>query len=152
MRKIHSKKLFKFLLDKGVLDGSEEAIQQAKREYVRLYKKEWKLRNTRQKEIRISLTVKEFTALQKLSEGVGLKPTTLVHDLAISAIENKPFIVDRDTLLEVLQHIGLAYMNIYQNSPNSDAENYLLRCESLLVHYFNRHVKNDNQTVAPAQS
>lgn len=147
MRKIQSKKLFKFLLDKGVLDGPEEAIQEAKREYVRLYKKEWKLRNTRQKEIRISLTVKEFTELQTLAEQVGLKPTTLVHDLAISAIENKPFIADRDTLLEVLRNIGLAYMNIYQNSPNSDAENYLLRCESLLVHYLNRHVKNDNQII-----
>lgn len=148
MRKIHSKKLFKFLLDKGVLDGPEEAIQEAKREYVRLYKKEWKLRNTRQKEIRISLTVKEFTALQKLAEGTGLKPTTLVHDLAISAIENKPFIADRDTLLEVLQLIGMAYMNIYQNTPNSDAENYLLQSESLLVHYLNRHVKDAHQTVA----
>ena len=147
MRKIHSKKLFKFLLDKGVLDGPEEAIQKTKKEYVRLYKKEWRQRNTRQKEIRISLTVKEFTALQKLAENVGLKHTTFVHDLAISTIENKRFIADRDALLEVLKNIGLAYMNIYQNSPNSDAENYLLHCESLLVRYLNRHVKNDNQAI-----
>ena len=136
MRKVRSKALWKFLLEKGVLEGTEEEIQQAKREYRKQYKREWKLRRLKQKEIRPSFTIKEYQAIQQVAEKAGLKPTGLARQLLLAHSEGNTFIPNRDILLQVLQNISIVAIHLVKQFPKEDDYTLLIeKAEQLLLTY-----------------
>lgn len=146
MRKIRSKRLYEYLLNRGVIEASDEVIQEAKKEYSRQYKKQWRLSRVKQREIRLSFTEKEYTQIQKLAKQARLKTTTFVTDFILSSIQNNPLRADRDALLKILQLVGMA-INICKD--NQEVKEYLLQAESLLLQYIN--YVNDTQDT-PASS
>ncbi|MDL5045252.1 hypothetical protein QQ054_04255 [Oscillatoria amoena NRMC-F 0135] len=148
MRKIRSKKLYEFLLAAGVLDGPDEVIAAARREYARLYKREWRTRNLRQKEARVTFTVKQFLELQKQAKRVGLKPTTFCHNIILSSIENLPLIPHRELILKAAQLLGMFYMN-NRHLLDAPAEQEFLQAEAVLLHYLHNHATNVSQDSHP---
>ena len=135
MKKVRSKALWKYLFEKGVLEGTDEEIQQAKREYRKQYKREWKLRRLKQKEIRPSFTIKEYQAIQQVAKKAGLKPTGLARQLLLSHAEGNTFIHNRDILLQVLQNISIVAIHLVKQCPKEDYTKLIEKAEQLLLNY-----------------
>lgn len=139
MKKVRSKALWKFLFEKGVLEGTDEEIQQAKREYRKQYKKVWKQSRRKIKEIRPCFTVKEYNTIQQVAQKAGLKPITFAQQVLLAHAEGNAFIPNRDILLQVLQNISIVAIHLVKQFPK---ENYTLlieKAEQLLLHYLFSH-------------
>ena len=146
MKKVRSKALWKYLFEKGVLEGTDEEIQQAKREYRKQYKREWKLRRLKQKEIRPSFTIKEYQAIQQVAIKAGLKPTTFARQVLLAHAEGNAFIPNRDILLQVLQNISIVAIHLVKQFPKEDYTILIEKAEKLLLNYlFNLDSQNSHK-------
>ena len=147
MKKVRSKALWKFLFEKGVIpNGTEEEITAAKKEYRCIYKREWKQRRLKQKEIRPSFTLKEYQAIQQVATKAGLKPTGLARQLLLSRSEGNAFIPNRDILLQVLQNISIVAIHLVKQCPKEDYTKLIEKAEQLLLNYlFNFDSQNSHK-------
>ena len=141
--KIRSKALYLFLLEEGVLDGSQEEIAQAKQEFRKQYQKNWKRNKPKlKKEIRFELTHKEYFELKVRSLESGLFPTTFAKDAVLTSVAKQLAIPNKATLDKVLQVIGIAASlcqnkDRYGNISGKQVEEYLFQAEGLLLDYLN---------------
>lgn len=130
---IRSKALFEFLQVRNLLDGSSEAVLEAKREYFRQYRRNWKKRqNPFKKELRPVFSQKEFQEIRLKAYELGLSPTGYVKQLVRKFTLSKPVIPEMSTLLSILQKISMA-------ATSSKYQLLLLEAEKELLQYINRY-------------
>lgn len=137
--KIRSHSLYAYLVEKEVLDKGEIAIKEAKIEYRRIYKRNWKKNAViKMKELRPAFTPKEYSGIIIKSRTVGLTATKYLQKIAIEAISKNTLIPHREKLLKVLQLVGIS-QNLVQNQrhsyPFSQVDEYLKEAEFILLDY-----------------
>ena len=131
--KIRSYALYHYLLQANVLGGSEEAILQAKKAYRAAYKKQWKQQARPQKEIRFTLTIKQFFDLKAKAQSMALRHTSYVKALALTSID-QPTILD-PRLLEVLQLISMTTIATSHDKHTERVHTLLEQAETILLQY-----------------
>ena len=141
--KIRSKLLFAFLFEFGVLNGTPEEIDCAKREYRRQYKRNWKKIKRPRKEIRIGVTLKQFAAIKAKAQECNLPYTTFCRQLILAAVEqNEPFIRNESELLKILQLVSMASIALSKNNlPLFRIKELIEEAETLLLQYLNNTIK-----------
>lgn len=111
--KIRSQKLFAFLKEKGVLEGTDEQIKEAKRAFRKQYKDDWKkFHRLKRREISSLFTSVEYEVIRTEAKRVGLPPATYVRQTILAVISNNPPLVDRQKLLKALQLIGMSNISL----------------------------------------
>jgi len=136
MKKIQSKKLFEYLLSQGVLSSTDEEIQQAKKTYRKLYKKQWKQnRKLPQKEIRPGFTLRDYEDIKIRAHEMELTPTEYVRQIVVLSLQNNYILPKRGVLEKVAQLIYIA-----QNSY-ADFSHCLPEAERLLLEYLDEYKK-----------
>ena len=138
MKRIRSKKLWEYLNDAEVLNGSPEEISVAKKEYRKAYRREWmKTRASLTKEVRIEFTRREYHNLLVYANTIGISPTALCKTLTSSAIQNKQIIPNKEKLQDILQMISMTFnMALKLNAPVQLIKE-LHSIESMLLEYLN---------------
>lgn len=132
--KVRSKQLLVYLLENNIDFQDREALAQAKREYRKQYKKNWKTGAKKNKDLRPSFTQQEYEELCKRASLLGLLPTTYVRELVISNQENKELICNKEQLLQVLQYLSMAIIAM-KKGYISDVEELLDKAEKDLLQY-----------------
>jgi len=143
MKKIRSSKLYQYLLFRGVLGASDEIIANAKREYRKEYKRNWKKARLKQKpELRPNFTKAELGAISKVANAFGLTSTDYVRRAALSQASQTVLIAQKDKLLTILQKVSMAGILVHNKGcsfPQSlelqEADTLLKESESLLMAY-----------------
>ena len=137
--KIRSRAIYQYLLNANVLNGTEEAIAEAKREYRKQYKRQWKQAKRPRKEIRIEFTIKEYGTIKLKATEYDQRPTTYARSVILSATEQQHHIVGRDTLLLILQLVSRAAIGTTKNMMTlREIAELLLQAETLLIRYLER--------------
>jgi hypothetical protein len=137
--KIQSKPLHEYLSRSGALGGSEEDIARAKKIYRKEYKRLWKKRRDRHKEVRIELTLKQFRDLQVAADRLQLRHTTYARETIVSASNGRTFIPHRDCLLRVLQTLSMCTIAAMRNTaPPWALADQLQKAERLLLDYLGK--------------
>lgn len=131
--KIKSKALFLYLQENGVLNGTPEEIDQAKREY----RKKYKRRNKQDKRVfntpvSLSFTRRELIDIKLLAEQNGLKYPEYMKDVLLSNLSKGNYIYNKELILRIQQNIGIA---ISVTERGTIAHQYLLKAEQLLIEY-----------------
>ncbi len=111
--KIRSKKLFAFLEAKGVLDGTDDAILEAKKEFRKNYKRDWK-RYTRikRKAINCLFTLHEYSDIQSQAKRMGLRPALFGREVILSATHSSVLVPNKNELLKALQLVGMTGISL----------------------------------------
>ena|ERR1017187_810543 len=135
--KTYSKNLMNYLSEMGILGSSDEEIQTAKIEWRRKYKREWKSKSKKSKELRPGFTPQQFEEIGIRAKLYGLNPTSYARELILSAQEHTDLIPRKDELLYILQSISMAEISLGKISQNSEARGLLLQAEELLLKYLN---------------
>lgn len=141
MKKVRSESLYLYLKEQGVLESTPEVIEEAKRNYRRKYVQAWKRNRPKlRKEIRYSVTQKQYFELKVRAIESGLLPTEFAKDSMLSSVANKPNIPNRQMLESILQSIGIAtslcqHKDRYGNISPVQVEQYLLKAETALLKY-----------------
>ncbi len=146
--KIRSKKLFAFLEAKGVLDGTEEELLKAKKEFRRKYKRDWK-RYTRikRKAINCLFTLHEYSDIKNQAKRIGLRTAQFGREVILSATHNSVLVPNRTELLKALQLVGMTGISLANVelpiSPYflSEKVDYLHQAEQLLMSVLQQHYK-----------
>lgn len=139
--KTRSKALYQFLLESGAINGIKEDIAEAKRLYRQRYLMQWRQNQSDLcKEIRFSITKRDYYAIKVRAISQRLKPASYAKQIVIASLSNTPVIPDRKTVEEVRQSIGIAYSlflqkNKFGNISEWDVEQHLIRAERLLAEY-----------------
>jgi len=133
--KIRSKKLYQYLLESGVLNGTPEAIGMAKLAYRNAYKKAWKQQSRPRKEIRFIVTLKQFESIKIKASEYELRPATYSRSVILQAAEGSLVIPHRDQLLKVLQLVSMATIASERSVLNSLLSAQLAEVEYLLLTY-----------------
>jgi hypothetical protein len=133
--KIRSKALYEYLLASGVLHGTDEDIAQAKQEFRRIYKKEWKQKKRPRKEIRIEFTLKEFGTIKAKALELRLSHTAYARTVILSSIGLPQPLPNRMQLLKVLQLISMAAIAATKNVPSWQLSEQLTQAEHRLLRY-----------------
>jgi hypothetical protein len=131
--KIRSNALYQYLLEADVLNGSQEAIARAKQDYRKRYKRQWKQQAQQQKEIRFSITVKQFAAIKAKAQASALGHTTYARNVVLAAIDQA--VAPNDTLLAVLQSISMAAIAIEQGKQIQSVYEMVRKAELTLLQY-----------------
>ena len=135
--KIRSYALFNYLVEADVLNGTPEQIAAAKISYRKLYKRNWKLRIRPVKEIRFTVTLKQYKEIQIHADCCAIKPITYAKHTVLESI-GAP-IMTNAVLLDVLQLVSMATIGaIKQNRSYTELSALLQQAEQLLV----RHIQN----------
>jgi hypothetical protein len=125
--KTRSIQLLQFLKEHGADNASEEGIAQLRKDYRRLYKKEW--RQKRQlpiKELRPTLTLKQYEILKQNSKKANFpNPTAYTRSLLLNDIMEQQFIVNMDNLMLVSQKVGMAINTIMRGNLYIEKERVL---------------------------
>lgn len=129
---IRSKQLLLYLLEHNIDFEDREALAQAKAEYRKLYKKNWKQKSQKNKELRPTFTETEYSELCKRAELFGLTPTGYLRELILTNQENRELIPHREELLILLQFISMALNQIHADHPSRPL---LQESEKLLLNY-----------------
>ena len=132
--KARSKKLAKYLEETGAIHGTPEDIALAKKEYTRLYKKNWKRNTLKNKEIRATFTADEYSHIQCKAAARGMTPTTYIRKLAL-APGGEP-VPHTDRLLLILQKLRMAAIRAARE--NASSVPLLDEAEGLLLEYLNQ--------------
>lgn len=137
MKKIRSKNLWQYLYNSGVLNGTLEDITNAKREYLRLYKKQWKLNRIPKKEMRPAFTLQEYQTIKLKAHEACLHPTVYVKQTVIARLTGKLNVADKETLLLALQQLSIAITASKNILPKYSLQQ-LLFAEKLLLEYIGK--------------
>lgn len=135
--KIRSKALYTYLFEAGVLNGTPEEIDHAKREYRRLYKKRWKQQKRPRKEIRIEFTLKQFQGIKMKAREFDLRHTTYGRQVILAAVEvDLSFIPHREKLEQILQLVSMAAIASFKGTATiKELSVRLMRAETKLLNY-----------------
>jgi len=134
--KIRSKALYQYLLKSGLKHGTEEDIAEAKLEYRRIYKKQWKQTKRPRKEIRIEVTLRQLAAVKIKAAELGLPHTTYARKVILSAVESKQDIPNVAKLRQVLQIISMTAIASAKNTiPMQYLSEQLTKAENMLLQY-----------------
>ncbi len=133
--KIRSKPLFAYLCSTGAIHGTEETILAAKRHYRALYKKKWKQQRIKCKEVRPIFNLKEFDLLTIKARKAGLKPATFARQVILQAIDKNTLIPQKETLLQVLQYLSIACIELSKTSIPKSTLDPLEKAEQMLLKY-----------------
>lgn len=131
--KIRSRPLFEYLLKADVLNGTPEQIAHAKKVYRNQYKRNWKLRKRPVKEVRFTVTLKQFVALKTQAQAAAMPHTSYVRHVALSSI-GQPM-PETELLLSVLQNISMASIAIARNMPMAEISALIQRAENTILQY-----------------
>jgi len=131
--KIRSRPLFDYLIEADVINGTPEQIAYAKKAYRKQYKRNWKLRKRPVKEIRFTVTLKQFTALKTKAQAADMPHTSYVRHIALSSI-GQPM-PETDVLLAALQSISMASIAISRNKPVADVTPLIEAAENIILKY-----------------
>jgi len=131
--KIRSKALYRYLVEANVLHDSDEVIALTKRKYRQEYKRQWKKRTRPVKEIRYTVTVKQFVAIKNQAKAVGLRHTTYAKAVALESIGLPR--LHEDTLLQALQLVSMAVIATEQCQPSLRIYDLLRKAEAVLLEY-----------------
>jgi len=146
--KTRSKALFTYLQQTGVLGGTPEAIALVKKQYRALYKKQWKKQQQSWKEVRISFTIEQYQMITFAAAQCAQKTTVYARTIILSTVENRPFIAERETLLQVLQLLSLAINAAQRNDSSIHKITQLLaHAEQLLLTYLHKY-NDERRTTA----
>ena len=141
MKRIRSKKLYEYLVNAGLLNGTPEEVAFAKQEYRKEYRRTWmKTKASLTKEVRIEFTRREYHNLLIYAKTAGTSPTAFCKSLTNSAIQNKQIIPNKDRLQEILQVISMTFnMALKLNSPVPLIKE-LHSIETMLIEYLKSNV------------
>ncbi|QKJ32472.1 hypothetical protein HQ865_22800 [Mucilaginibacter mali] len=128
--RVRSKPLYEYLLREGVLGGTPEAIAAARLRYRQEYKRDWKRRRGRKKEIRFAVTASQFEAVRLRAETRGLKLAAYVRSLALEGTGER---VPDDRLLRALQLVGMALTAATRGTDTARMRAWLAEAEALLL-------------------
>ena len=129
-KKIRSNRLLEYLIATGALDNGKDAIVQAKLAYRKQYKKEWKQHKLMlHKELRISLTLRQYHSLQLTAYDNKLSPTAFARQQVLIALDARPFLLKPEILRQILQSISLTI--------NDGLTDRLQTAEKHLIAYLN---------------
>lgn len=136
MPRIRSKKLWQYLFDAGVLNGSEADILKAKAEYRKKYKREWKQnRLIPKKELRPTFTLKEYQMVRFKAQTLKLTATAFLKEVTLASIEGKQIIYNKEELLKILQLISMSIIAFGNNEHRFIITEQLYEAEKLLLEY-----------------
>jgi hypothetical protein len=146
--KIRSKKLFAFLESKGVLDGTEEALFEAKREYRKNYKRDWKrFTRIKRKAINCLFTISEYGDIQNQAKRMGQRTAQFGKEVILAATHNSVLVPNRNEILKALQLVGMTGISLANSqipvTPYliSEYVNYLHQAEQLLLSILKKHTR-----------
>mgnify|MGYP001570420545 CR=1 FL=1 len=129
-KKIRSNRLLEYLIATGALDNGKDAIVQAKLAYRKQYKKEWKQHKLMlHKELRISLTLRQYHSLQLTAYDNKLSPTAFARQQVLIALDARPCVPNTEILRQILQSISLTI--------NDGLTDRLQTAEKHLIAYLN---------------
>jgi predicted DNA binding CopG/RHH family protein len=133
--KTRSTALYNYLLASGVVGGSKEDIALAKAQYRKLYKKQWKALHRPRKEIRIEVTLKQLAAIKAKAATAGMRHTPFVRAILLVALNEPLPLLHRDTLLQILQYVSMAAIQIARNGNRAQALRLVREAETALLSY-----------------
>ena len=133
----NNKNLINYLSEIGALGGSEEEITAGKIAWRRKYKRDWRSKNKKRKELRPGFTPQQFEEIGIRAKLYGLNPTSYVRELILSAQEYIDLIPCRDQLLYILQSISMAEIALAKNNNTIEAKALLQQAEETLLSYLN---------------
>ena len=119
-----SKQLMLFLEQTGAIHGSPEEIALAKAQYRKAYKKTWKQNAPKSREIRVTVTPKQYACIEESARTAGTNPTDFLRQLGLNP--DAGIIPNKDILLHILQLLRMARC-AGDSSQLADAEALLLR-------------------------
>jgi len=132
-----SKKLHRFLEEQGAFQKPRE-LKRLKREYRRRYQNQWARQNRKGKsELRFTLTKEEYGNVKAICQNDSISPSQLAKELLLSHSHSIPFVPQKETLLTVAKHLGLAINRLKLKNADEQALQKLLQSETLLLKYVN---------------
>jgi hypothetical protein len=142
MAKPKSKKLIEYLNRMGVLNGTPEEIQLAKIHYRKEYQKNWKqTKAPLVKDIRITLTLREYKDLKVFVYDLKKSPTAYSKQIILQSINGKKIIPNRTELEIIYQKIGMAINQNLKDHSNIKLLETLIKIEEDLSSYLSSHAK-----------
>ncbi len=113
--KFRSKALWQYLNDTGALQGSQEDIERAKRNYRREYKRKWRQDKViKPIELRPGFTAREYKELKIAAKMVGLTPTIFIKQSALASAGVGKAIPEKAKLLSVLQLVSMVSIAVFK--------------------------------------
>ncbi len=139
MKPIRSKLLYQYLKEQGVLDMDEAQITHAKKEYRRLYKKQWAENHKGlKKDIRISLTQKEYSLIRHIPTEPNMTLPSFTKALLLAVANKKQRIPDETELIHVIQSLSVTISASHDLIPRPILNQYL-DIETKLRAYIDAH-------------
>jgi hypothetical protein len=134
--KIRSKDLWQYLNDTGALNGNEEDIIQAKREYRKAYKCKWKKnRHLPRKEMRPYFSLREYREICLKAHDIGVKPTAYVKMIVLSIVNEQNPMHSNEAIRTTVQQVSIVLNSLLElNDANLvDTIEVLTTAESTLL-------------------
>jgi hypothetical protein len=142
--RVRSQKLFAFLEQQGVLEGSEEQISEAKKRFRKLYHKEWRARRQKKKGLRPIFTPEEYDAVRSHSKRIGMRPYSYAREVILHSLSGNQ-VINKTPLLKVLQLIGMTGIALSKAEHPvsgyviSESINQLFQAEQILLSLLNHN-------------
>jgi len=137
--KTRSNALYAYLQQTGALNSTPEAFALAKREYRRLYKKQWAQRKQKSKELRITITQTQFEVIASKAIEQDMKHTVYVRSIILQAVGIHDFPISRQQLQQVLQLVSMAVVGLIKRTHSKQQTLALLeQAEQKLLTYLNK--------------
>lgn len=91
--RIQSKKLYDFLFEHNVDLTNQNAVNEAKKVYRKIYKKEWQIRNKElQTIIRLTLSKNELETISEMAKRQDLNLKAFIKKLVLHSVNHNQFI------------------------------------------------------------
>ena len=119
---VRSQALWDFLSQSGVLEhGTEEDIAQAKKEYRKIYYREYKRKRRRErKEITLMCSHKEYREIQLYAKQCKKGIPTIIRESCLATIRNEYYVPNQGMIAKLEQLLSRMYFEIQQTTPNTD--------------------------------
>ena len=148
MKKGSSHKVYEYLLNSGILDnGTAEEIQNARREYWKIYKRNWrKSKRAQETEITCSFTDKEFDRIAKQAKLYKLSNPQFIKQAALAYIDKK-YLVPNELEVRKISQLLSQYIDVItdqleENKLKGDAGNRILNKLEELENQINNCLRN----------
>lgn len=139
--RIKSKALWQYLKDRELHEAAPDdpAVQSAKTQYRKDYKRDWKKSRVPKKEMRIEFTLAQHVDIRLRATELHSKPTAYCRKLILAAVESLPVIHNREQLEKVFQLLGMSLTPLIRYEAHqiniNELKEYLQQAEGLLSQY-----------------
>lgn len=108
--------IYQYLIQSGLFNtGSHDEIENAKKEYWRKYKADWRKQKRRQvNEITVSFTDQELRLITVEAKKNSFSPTRFIKEAAIAYMSEKHVVPDIEELRTIQQLLSMSYNSIMQ--------------------------------------